>query len=609
MKLFFGILLFSISISSSFGQCTGNEPTINLGNDTILCFGQTIGLSVPAGYDFYQWSNGSTSTGINVTQPGTHWVLGGNIGTNQLILNGDFEGGTTAASNNFTTAYVPGTGGVWGLLSNPGQYAISTSPSNVHNNFASCGDHTTGTGNMLIVNGATAANTNVWSQTAPVVPNQNYIFSFWAMNVADPNVAQLQLRINNVPISAVVPTSITPCIWNQITGVWNSGSATSANLSIFNQATAAGGNDFAIDDIFFADNCVNRDTIQVTMEVVTAYAGADKIFCPGDTDTVFATTNNPNNTLTWNSSGVPGNFMIPDTAGIYTVTAVSPAGCTFSDDILISLKDMNWTIADIVAYPSGCGLTNGVALTNIDTLDPNQPDPLPFNYQWSGPGAVGPTIATTPNIANLSPGWYYLTTTSDGCSLSDSVEIITTNGPVAAMNATSTNGYAPLDVTFQNQSQSSTSYTWIFDTLSTQTTINTDSIDLTFNTPGVYQIMLIASNGNCADTSYLTITVLPPPIIPIPPIDSLLTVGPIPNVISPNADLINDYFTFTVTGAESFSIEILNRWGNLMYSSTDPDTFGWSDTQVPDGVYFYKMTATGYQGEQRKAHGFFHIVR
>ena len=176
MKLFFGILLFSISISSSFGQCTGNEPTINLGNDTILCFGQTIGLSVPAGYDFYQWSNGSTSTGINVTQPGTHWVLGGNIGTNQLILNGDFEGGTTAASNNFTTAYVPGTGGVWGLLSNPGQYAISTSPSNVHNNFASCGDHTTGTGNMLIVNGATAANTNVWSQTAPVVPNQNYIF-------------------------------------------------------------------------------------------------------------------------------------------------------------------------------------------------------------------------------------------------------------------------------------------------------------------------------------------------------------------------------------------------------------------------------------------------
>ena len=177
------------------------------------------------------------------------------------------------------------------------------------------------------------------------------------------------------------------------------------------------------------------------------------------------------------------------------------------------------------------------------------------------------------------------------------------------MNATSTNGYAPLDVTFQNQSQSSTSYTWIFDTLSTQTTINTDSIDLTFNTPGVYQIMLIASNGNCADTSYLTITVLPPPIIPIPPIDSLLTVGPIPNVISPNADLINDYFTFTVTGAESFSIEILNRWGNLMYSSTDPDTFGWSDTQVPDGVYFYKMTATGYQGEQRKAHGFFHIVR
>ena len=111
----------------SFSQCNGSEPVINLGNDTVLCNGQSLSLNAPAGFDYYMWSNGSVLNNISVNTPGVYSVAGSIVGSN-LILNGNFQGGTTAASNSFTSAYVPGTGGGWGILSNPGQYAISTSP-------------------------------------------------------------------------------------------------------------------------------------------------------------------------------------------------------------------------------------------------------------------------------------------------------------------------------------------------------------------------------------------------------------------------------------------------------------------------------------------------
>ena len=65
-----------------------------------------------------------------------------------------------------------------------------------------------------------------------------------------------------------------------------------------------------------------------------------------------------------------------------------------------------------------------------------------------------------------------------------------------------------------------------------------------------------------------------------------------PNVFTPNSDNIND--NFKMVGATDqitdFSISIFNRWGVLLFKSTDP-SFEWNGTYkgavVPDGVYFY----------------------
>ena len=172
------IFLLSIFVfTTSFSQCTANEPIVNLGNDTTLCNGATLTLTAPLGYQFYNWTGGSHVNQITVADSGWYKVEAGIVGSN-IVLNGDFQGGTTAATNNFTTQYIPGNGGSYGLLSNPSTYAITTSPNLVHNNFGVCNDHSPGNGNMLVVNGATTGNTAVWQQTVTVTPNTDFVFSF-----------------------------------------------------------------------------------------------------------------------------------------------------------------------------------------------------------------------------------------------------------------------------------------------------------------------------------------------------------------------------------------------------------------------------------------------
>lgn len=65
-----------------------------------------------------------------------------------------------------------------------------------------------------------------------------------------------------------------------------------------------------------------------------------------------------------------------------------------------------------------------------------------------------------------------------------------------------------------------------------------------------------------------------------------------PNIFSPNGDGTNDNFFATSTFKyDEFYIEIYNRWGNVVFRSTDP-FFQWDGKgplggEISDGVYFY----------------------
>jgi gliding motility-associated-like protein len=81
-----------------------------------------------------------------------------------------------------------------------------------------------------------------------------------------------------------------------------------------------------------------------------------------------------------------------------------------------------------------------------------------------------------------------------------------------------------------------------------------------------------------------------------------------PNVISANDDGINDFFEIENLPANT-EVIILNRWGNIVFSSTNYQN-NWdgkdnSGRTLVDGVYTYTFrTEIGKTG-----HGFVHLIR
>ncbi|MEO0470241.1 MAG: PKD domain-containing protein, partial [Bacteroidota bacterium] len=77
----------------------------------------------------------------------------------------------------------------------------------------------------------------------------------------------------------------------------------------------------------------------------------------------------------------------------------------------------------------------------------------------------------------------------------------------------------------------------------------------------------------------------------------------IPNVFSPNDDGINDQFQVEYDGSESFSMEIVDRWGRLVYAGTSSPQDGWNGVnqngnRSVEGVYYYvvKIGEKAYTG-------------
>lgn len=317
-----------------YGQCTA--PDVNLGPDTSVCAGNTVVLSNQNGFTYstYLWDNGSQGQSRTIYQSGTYWLEGRTLGNN-VVTNGDFEQGNVG----FTTSYTVGTGGSWGQLSNEGTYAINTSPSNVHNNFTSCNDHTPTPGTqMMIVNGSNSPNTTVWSQSVAIAPYTNYQFSVWAASaVSSPNLAQLQFSINNTTVGSTFSPSATPGVWGNFFQIWNSGANTTATISIVNQATATSGNDFMIDDISLAPMCKTRDTIVVNIfpnPVVNL--GLDQTICIGSSTTLDAGTNI--DAYQW-STGDNTQTITIQNADTFWVTATNGNLCSTTDSIVIQTQN------------------------------------------------------------------------------------------------------------------------------------------------------------------------------------------------------------------------------------------------------------------------------
>jgi hypothetical protein len=219
-------------------------------------------------------------------------------GTN-LIVNGDFEQGYTG----YTTGYViPPTSSVGGagqylLVTDPGDHGPGIVPPVPH-----YGDHTTGTGLMMMLNGSHDSTTVVWSETVSVVANSTYDFALWLSSWTPSSPATLDIQFNGVSIGTPTAPSTT-AVWQQFATTWNSGSSTSLTINIFDTNTADVGNDFALDDIsLFAEKSMSMTTVSssanasilgqlVTFTATVQSAGSSSATPSGSVDFVDTTTN------------------------------------------------------------------------------------------------------------------------------------------------------------------------------------------------------------------------------------------------------------------------------------------------------------------------------
>ncbi|MCH2230787.1 MAG: gliding motility-associated C-terminal domain-containing protein [Crocinitomicaceae bacterium] len=392
-------------------------PIVDVGPDSLICDGDIITLDAGTGFDSYLWSTGETTQTINISNAATYSV-DVSLVLGNLISNGDFEAGDTG----FSTGYVPGSGGGWGLISNPGEYAITTSPSLAHNNFTPCGDHTTGTGNMLVVNGSSIPNTSVWCQTVAVTPGTDYDFSCWVSNaLTDPNVGELQFYVNGAAIGSVFTTSTVGCQWVQYTDSWNSGVLTSADLCIVNQSIAGSGNDFCVDDIEFGPTCVASDTMNLAVETNTQVVNSLNPSCLGILDGSIII-DNPNAVeysvdggLVWQTD----SFFLNLPAGSYDVCSRSVTGCDICEGINLVDPDP----VTIVVSNDTLICQNGTA--NLSAFGAGG---VSFDYIWGHTGDLSANQFESPAVATI---YTVIAENENGCQSAPEEISVTVNPPLS----------------------------------------------------------------------------------------------------------------------------------------------------------------------------------
>ncbi|MBK8564412.1 MAG: gliding motility-associated C-terminal domain-containing protein [Saprospiraceae bacterium] len=252
--------------------------------DLAICAGQSSQL-LAQGAQQYVWSPADGLSATNIADPiatpsqTTTYTVTGTSQTSNLIFNGDFELGNTGFSSNYTYSHND--------VGPQAMYDITDNAMNAHPLAAPCTDHTSGTGNFMVVNGAGIPNTTVWQQTVAVQPQTDYIFSAWVTNWSSIqfNLSNLQFSVNGQLLGNVFQPLPQQCQWQQFYIVWNSGNANTAVIRLVNQNLVVGGNDFGLDDIHFSRICTSTAIVEVIVSQPVVQVISPTI-CQGETFTV-----------------------------------------------------------------------------------------------------------------------------------------------------------------------------------------------------------------------------------------------------------------------------------------------------------------------------------
>jgi gliding motility-associated-like protein len=632
------------TVQKTFTVVIQNDNQTIITPDSTICFGATKQLRGAAALS-YCWSPSTYLSDPSAQNPVsssprniTYFLTSEKKGTN-LIINGNFNSGNTG----FTSAYNYATSNV-----TEGQYYVGASPQAWNSSLSNCGDHTTGNGNMMLVNGAPAPNTKVWTQTVTVLPNTNYSFATWIQALWPPNPAQLQFSINNIDIGTLITASLPTCTWTQFYTTWNSGNATSATISIINKNTLVIGNDFALDDISFTPVIISRDSVKISVDTPLINTSSDSAICTGSLIQINTTGAlnyvwSPANGLS--NTSVSNPIAAPSATTKYIVTGTNSFGCSAKDSITVTVNPTpTITLSNDTLVCSGSNIqlvaSGGTAyswspvntLSNAAIANPVATPSAGTTYHVTVTNAANCSSSDSIRVDVRQLNTFSISPSRTVC-IGDSVQLIATGGDIynwspssSLSNANLANPFAyPVNTTDYDVIISDTLCN-ISETLTATVTVNplpvlnvsksndvdcsnagsqlsvTGAIEYAWLPSGTLNNSMIRNpiaspltttryfvtgkdiNG-CINTDSITV------FVTADNAGNYL----IPNAFTPNNDGINDCFGIKNWGpVTNFEFSIYNRWGQLVFYTIDP-TNCWNGNFKAEaqnaGMYAYTINA------------------
>ncbi len=359
------------------------------------------------------------------------------------------------------------------------------------------------------------------------------------------------------------------------------------------------------------------DTVQ---KVITVYATPVASFTPFPTTQTFPSTTvavtNTSSLGTWQyawdyGDGTLSNAQNPanhvySTWGVYPIELiVSNANC--ADTAIETI-----TIIAPVPIASFQGPAQGCRPLEVQFSNNSQ---YGDTYLWDfGDGGVSTQFE--PKYTYYNPGVYTVTLTVIGSGGQDiqtqQLIIEVYQNPSAFFTVTPSTVFIPNEpILLFNLSNFASTYLWDFGDGNT----STDEFPQHFYTQvGVYDITLIASTpNNCIDTFTLSSAVeaLSKGDISVPNAFTPSTTGGNGGLFS-HGDTDNDVFHPIIIGADEYEMSIFNKWGELLFVSTDVN-IGWDgyyrNELSKQDVYIYKINVLYIDGRSESLTGDITLLR
>ena len=633
-------------------------PPFNLGNDTVLCPGDSLALNVSVpGANSYLWQDGSTLNSFTVSAPGIYWVEVTHdcgsvrdsilISANIISLDTDSTPASCFGKSD-GTATVNVSGGL-------PDYAYLWNDPNAQNTATATGlpagtyfiTVTDATGcakdtsvaisqppAILISTATTSVSCNGGSDGKASVsasggyPGYSYLWN-------DPNAQQTSTATGlSAGIYAVTVTDTTGCtkdttvnvaqppaleIIPNVTPVRCKGEGNgSVIVSISGGAApyfyswfpAVSSNDTAVNlspgnytvTVTDNNNCSQAVTLTITEpELFTLEVSGEDSVCAGQSSTLSAIAQGGTAPYTYNWEPVSlSNSSInvsPAITTTYTVTASDINNCiSGSQSITVNIKSLP-LVNFTTDIDSGCA-PHCVVFNNA-TLNANT-----VNWEF-GDGQLA--TGTEAYHCYAQPGSYSVAlavTANNGCSdllhISDLIKVFP--NPVAAFSMTPPHS-APVSssIFFKDESIGATHWLWNFGDLLNNFSELKNPL-FTYRELGAFTVTLtVRSNKGCTNTASHTIYIEP---------DFTFY---IPNAFTPDNDGVNDLFAPNGTEFDSFEMEIYNRWGERIYHTTEIDRPWNGKSQngnvLQEGAYVYRISVKDFKEEMHYYVGNLVLIR